>query len=153
MDPDATYFAMYEAMRDGELQTARELALALQAWLAHDGFYPQRYSRTEVDAYLAGVLRRTAGDPVGAGLFPLGRVVITAAAAERLDQESVTQGLRRHASGDWGELDEQDRQENEGSLREGLRLLSAYTDAAQVRFWIITEADRSSTCVLLPEDY
>lgn len=85
--------------------------------------------------------------------FPLGRTVITPSALEALTGEDVQAALARHARGDWGELDEHDRQENELSLREGLRLLSRYTAANGIVFWIITEADRSATTVLLPEDY
>lgn len=61
MDPTQCYLEMYEAMRQGDLATARELAESLRDWLAKDGFYPPNYSRIEVDAYLASVLRRTAG--------------------------------------------------------------------------------------------
>lgn len=85
--------------------------------------------------------------------FPLGQMVITANANARLPELDVLIGLERHASGDWGELDEHDRQENELSLREGFRLLSAYHASNGEKFWIITEADRSVTTVLLPEDY
>jgi hypothetical protein len=62
--------------------------------------------------------------------------------------------LARHQDGDWGEVPPEDARENERSVREGLRVLSSYPvgdDGAQV--WIITEHDRSSTCILLPEDY
>ena len=85
--------------------------------------------------------------------FPLGHLVITSNAASALRREDVVAGIRRHVTGDWGEVDEHDRQENETSLREGYRLLSAYRDSGGTRFWIITEADRSVTTVLLPEDY
>jgi len=61
MDPTVCYREMYEAMRDGDLQTARQRALDLKAWLGGNGFYPQHHTKTEVDAYLANVLRRTAG--------------------------------------------------------------------------------------------
>ena len=60
MDPDATYYEMFAAMRDGKLAEARQHALDLREWLDKGGFYPQRYSKQEVDAYLASVLRRTA---------------------------------------------------------------------------------------------
>ena len=83
----------------------------------------------------------------------LGRTVITANAMASLDPDSVQQALRRHAIGDWGDLSPEDRQENDLSAREGFRILSAYTDSSGAKFWIITEADRSSTTVLLPEDY
>jgi len=58
--------------------------------------------------------------------------------------------LRRHMSNDWGELSDEDVRENELSLREGFRLLSAYRTARGQKLWIITEADRSSTAILLP---
>lgn len=61
--------------------------------------------------------------------------------------------LRRHLGGDWGDVSEGDREENEHSLAQGFRLLSAYTLHNGTRFWIITEADRSVTTFLLPEEY
>jgi hypothetical protein len=87
------------------------------------------------------------------GKFPLGQTVITANAHERLTQDDVLGALKRHASGDWGDLCEEDRQENELSLRDGFRILSVYYSVAGEKFWIITEADRSVTTVLMPEDY
>lgn len=86
-------------------------------------------------------------------LFPLGRTVTTSTALDTLNQEDVVVALRRHVSGDWGDVDDHDRAANDLSLRDGSRLLSVYTDRNGTTFWIITEADRSSTCVLLPEDY
>ena len=85
--------------------------------------------------------------------FPLGQTVITSNAQGQLDPEDVLTALRRHAAGDWGDVDEHDRKENELSLKEGFRLLSVYSDRHDTKFWIITEADRSVTTVLLPEDY
>jgi len=84
---------------------------------------------------------------------PLGQVVITPNALDRLNPHDVCACLWRHVRGDWGDLDCYDIAENELCLMEGFRLLSAYADRHGTRFWIITEADRSSTCVLLPEDY
>jgi hypothetical protein len=83
----------------------------------------------------------------------LGQTVITRNALERLSQADVAAFLARHAAGDWGDVDPADREENELSLREGFRVLSAYRSAAGEKFWIITEADRSVTTVLMPEDY
>ena len=60
MDPTTCYLEMFEAMRDGDHETARERALALLEWLGKGGYYPSRCTQTEVDAYLANVLRRTA---------------------------------------------------------------------------------------------
>ena len=85
--------------------------------------------------------------------FHLGRLVVTPQAAEVLHGRDVYVGLLRHACGDWGEVCAEDAAENELSLKEGFRLLSAYTDRKGVKFWIITEADRSYSTVLLPEDY
>jgi hypothetical protein len=85
--------------------------------------------------------------------FLLGDIVITRGALEKLSQDDVLRGLIRHMSGDWGQLDEHDRQQNEAALAEGCRLLSRYTAAGDVVFWIITEHDRSVTTILLPEEY
>ncbi len=85
--------------------------------------------------------------------FPLGQVVITSNAKDTLHPEDHVMALARHAVGDWGEVGEEDRRENELSLEQGLRLLSVYHDRNDKKFWIITEADRSATTILLPEDY
>jgi hypothetical protein len=85
--------------------------------------------------------------------FDPGSLFMTPAAGEALTETDVLTALRRHLSGDWGDVDAHDWQENELSLREGFRLLSAYHTESGVKFWIITEADRSATTVLLPEEY
>lgn len=85
--------------------------------------------------------------------FPLGRVLITTGAEEKLHPAEVIAALRRHARGDWGELDPDDHAENQLALREGLRLFSVYRDRYETRFYIITEADRSVTTILLPDEY
>ena len=84
-------------------------------------------------------------------LFPLGRVVATRNALPTLTPEEIATAIARHASGDWGEVGPDDWAENELSLKEGFRLFSVYR-ARDQKFWIITEADRSATTVLLPED-
>ena len=89
-------------------------------------------------------------------LFRLGQIVGTPGALEALNAVSRTAGLellRRHVTGDWGEVCEEDAKENELSVREGFRILSAYTLKTGVKIWIITEADRSATTFLLPEEY
>jgi hypothetical protein len=83
---------------------------------------------------------------------PLGRIVATHHALEVLAFEDILSGIRRHEAGDWGEVPPEDRQANDRALMEGTRILSAYPSKGR-RFWIITEADRSVTTVLLPEDY
>jgi hypothetical protein len=83
----------------------------------------------------------------------LGRIVATPNALEHLSQEDILTGIQRHQAGDWGDLSEDDKRENQLSLEKGFRLLSAYHAKNGTKFWIITEADRSATTVLLPEDY
>ena len=85
--------------------------------------------------------------------FSVGRLVITANAADTLHPEDVATAIRRHAAGDWGDLDEHDRRENELALTQGFRLFSVYRDRGGRKFYVITEHDRSVTTVLLPEDY
>jgi hypothetical protein len=88
-------------------------------------------------------------------LFPLGQVVATPGALAALEDagQNPAEFLGRHVTGDWGDLDEHDRRENELSLRQGLRLLSAYQTSKGVRIWVITEWDRSATTILLPDEY
>ena len=90
---------------------------------------------------------------MSAAKFPLGRLVATPNALENIPNPEILSALQRHLTGDWGDMDEHDREENELCLKEGFRLLSVYRSARGVKFWIITEADRSRTTVLLPEDY
>ncbi len=85
--------------------------------------------------------------------FRLGRIVSTPNALAQLTQEDILHGIQRHQAGDWGELDDEDCQANDQALVNGTRILSVYHAANGTKFWIITEADRSSSCVLLPEDY
>ena len=75
-----------------------------------------------------------------------------AAFAGALD-EDLNSNPARHANGDWGELDEHDRQANKYALEHGLRVLSAYTLRTGKKIWIITETDRSITTILLPRGY
>lgn len=84
---------------------------------------------------------------------PLGNVVITPNALGLLTPADIQLGLQRHQSGDWGDLGEDDRKENDNALDNGTRLLSSYRSGSGVTFWIITEADRSVTTLLLPDDY
>jgi len=87
--------------------------------------------------------------------FALGQLVATPGALEAL-KESKTGFLpyiRRHQNGDWGDVCVEDKAENELSIKEGFRLLSAYTLPGGCKIWVITEADRSATTILLPEEY
>lgn len=85
--------------------------------------------------------------------FPLGRTVITPTARSTLHPEDVSTCIARHARGDWGECSSHDVQANNFAVLHRLRLLSVYSDRNGRRFSIVTEADRSTTTVLLPEDY
>ena len=91
--------------------------------------------------------------PQGLRPLPLGQIVITPGALRVLPENEVHAALQRHALGDWGTVGEADWKENDLSVDQGFRVLSAYQTKAGTKFWIITEADRSSTCILLPEEY
>jgi hypothetical protein len=91
-----------------------------------------------------------------AALFPLGQLVVTPGALALLAGagENPAGLLARHVSGDWGEVPPEDARENELSIREGFRIVSSYpVGSGGARVWLITEADRSTTCILLPEEY
>lgn len=87
------------------------------------------------------------------GKFSLGQTVSTFNAADSLNPGDVLIAMARHHSGDWGDLCDEDRQANERALARGGRLFSAHHDRNGIKFYIITECDRSVTTVLLPEDY
>ena len=99
--------------------------------------------------------RRGRKRPSETPLIPLGRVVATPGALSALETtgENPAEFLHRHERGDWGELDPEDLRANDRALRDETRILSAYRLVDKTRIWIITEADRSSTCILLPEEY
>jgi hypothetical protein len=87
---------------------------------------------------------------MGKVLFPLGQIVATPGAlALGVD---LLPYLVRHAQGDWGDLDEADKRENDLSVKEGFRILSAYNTPGG-RLWLITESDRSVTTFLTPDEY
>ena len=93
--------------------------------------------------------------PVRAPRFTLGHIVSTPGALDAFTEacQAPMEFLSRHVAGDWGQVDKADAAENELSIKEGFRILSVYTLKSGTRIWIITEADRSSTCVLLPSEY
>ena len=86
-------------------------------------------------------------------LFELGNIYTTPGVLESVIPDDVPASLARHQSGDWGDVNKDDKRENEFALGRRLRLLSAYRSSNGVKFWIITEADRSATTVLLPSEY
>jgi len=85
--------------------------------------------------------------------FSLGQLVATKNAVSTLFPEDIRSALRRHITGDWGDLDTEDKLANENAILLGERLFSAYHSVAGVKFYVITEWNRSLTTVLLPEDY
>ena len=90
---------------------------------------------------------------MSAAKFPLGRLVATPGALAAVPADQMLAAVRRHLVGDWGQMTVHDWEANELALTEGCRLCSVYRTRAGQKFWIITEADRSATTVLLPEDY
>jgi len=92
---------------------------------------------------------------VSAAKFNLGQLVATPGALSALEEagQDAIEFVSRHASGDWGKVSDADRKENEFSLEHGFRLLSSYKLRNGTKLWIITEADRSSTTLLLPDEY
>ncbi len=87
--------------------------------------------------------------------FDLGQIVATPGAIEALEdaEQTPVEFLSRHVAGDWGTVDAEDKRLNDEAIEIGSRILSAYVTKADVKLWIITEADRSSTCILLPSEY
>ena len=88
-------------------------------------------------------------------VFELGQILATpgALAALRKAGQEPADFLRRHVACDWGDLSDEDQKENDYSLEHGFRILSSYRTNAGDKLWIITEADRSATTLLLPEEY
>ncbi len=90
--------------------------------------------------------------------FQLGQIVMTRGVNDEIVKDLkfskfVMESIGRHAFGDWGDLGDEDKRENEYSLDKYLRLLSAYKSDDGTKIWIITEADRSVTTILLPDEY
>ncbi|MFC1989797.1 hypothetical protein ACFLVW_04480 [Chloroflexota bacterium] len=88
----------------------------------------------------------------------MGRLLMTRGVNDLVAEDEtfakfVMSSLTRHRRGDWGNLTDEDIQENELSLKEGYRLLSAYEAEGLPKIWIITEADRSATTILFPDEY
>lgn len=85
--------------------------------------------------------------------FQPGAIVMTQGAMAALTQDDVLKALIRHFAGDWGNLDDFDREQNDLAITNGGRILSSFESQTGVKFWVITEADRSATTILLPEEY
>ena len=90
---------------------------------------------------------------IGAPKLRIGRLLVTRGAMMALSTDDTLQALARHMRGDWGNVDEHDWKTNDEAVKFGGRVLSAYLTQDGVKFWIITERDRSATTILLPEEY
>jgi hypothetical protein len=88
-------------------------------------------------------------------LFPIKEVYLTIGSREALNEsnQSANEFLAKHQAGNWGDVCEEDAEENDFSVRKGFRILSAYRTDKGEKLWVITEADRSSTTCLLPSEY
>ncbi|AMP12014.1 putative type I restriction-modification system [Collimonas arenae] len=91
----------------------------------------------------------------GKPLFSLGQVVATRGALNAMIELGVSPDelIHRHITGDWGDLGAEDQQQNLLAIRSGMRIFCSYKISASTKIWIITEADRSSTTLLLPDEY
>jgi hypothetical protein len=107
-------------------------------------WFSERYYAAEVEYLGARTLEAR---------FQLGKIYVTPGASDAISDEERIDALRRHVRGDWGEVCDEDKAENDFAIDKYLRVLSAYTTTSGVRFWIITEADRSVTTILLPDEY
>jgi hypothetical protein len=132
-----------------------DLIFALEALLEYAADVHSEDLGLEVYEQARAALRKARGNQTDK-LFPLGQIVSTPGALEALKQEGSTglEFLNRHVTGDWGDLCDDDKRENELSVKEGFRILSAYKlPQTGAKLWIITEADRSVTTFLLPDEY
>ena len=88
-------------------------------------------------------------------LFELGQIVGTPGALQVLQEaeQEPFELLLRHVIGDWGDMSDEDKEENELSVEKGFRIFSAYKLKTGVKVWVITEWDRSATTILLPDEY
>ena len=83
----------------------------------------------------------------------LGTIVITPGAELKLPAKDITAAVRRHGNSDWGDIDFENQQLNDLRLQEGGPIASIYTASNGLRFYVLTEADRATTTVLMPEEY
>ena len=102
-----------------------------------------------------GFIGRLKAGTQPSALFPLGKTLMTPGAIDALNdsQQSPNEFLSNHKTGNWGVVDELDWKENDYSVSSGHRIFSAYLTSKGVKLWVITEADRKSTTILLPNEY
>jgi hypothetical protein len=110
-----------------------------------------KYSTSSESRGTCGVREHQPSKP----LFPLGRIVATRAAVSHLEHHGIAADLylKRHVTGDWGIVPAADARANRLAVEHPARILSSYRTAGGLTLWIITEADRSATTLLFPEEY
>lgn len=143
-----------DAGRTGRKQALERLAEKMFVRihpLPEEGMQPDTLSVDQIETIVVEEEAVSYGIPKPK--FRLGRTVATQALTKVVSSDEVRIALGRHLSGDWGNLCEEDKQANELALKVGSRLFSSYQTESGIKFYIITEADRSSTTALLPEDY
>ncbi len=143
-----------EAGREGReraLQRFASNAYVRVIALGQEGLQPDSLEPEQINSLLLEEAPPAYGTAIAK--FRLGRLVATPNALENLTEHDIAIAIGRHSRGDWGDLDDEDKQANERALISGGRLLSVYHSAGGVKFYLITEADRSATTILLPEDY
>ena len=128
--------------------------------LAIDDFFPfltllYYLYMGENESYRGGKWEESEQENEQKPLFSLGQIVGTPGALDAMEnaEQNPFELLARHVQGDWGDLDDEDKKENELSVNEGFRILSAYKLESGVKVWVVTEWDRSVTTILLPEEY
>jgi hypothetical protein len=126
-----------------------------KAIIKHIDAFFENGSRKQKIFWLKFRLKLEAQNEKSKNLFPLGETVMTISAKEALAESNQlpNEFLAKHQSGDWGIIGKDDWRENDLSVKKGFRILSAYKTLRGVKIWVITEADRSSTTVLLPSEY
>ncbi len=126
-----------------------------KAIIKHIDSFFENGSRAEKIFWLKFRLKLERQNEKPTQLFPLGETVMTIGAKETLAESNQlpNEFLAKHQNGDWGDVCENDWRENDLSVKEGFGILSAYKTIKGDKIWIITEADRSSTTILLPNEY
>jgi 5S rRNA maturation endonuclease (ribonuclease M5) len=137
--------------REKALQRFASKAYVRVIALGQEGMQPDKLAPEQIHSLL--LEEAPPGYGTAIPKLRLGRIVSTPNALEHLTEQDIALAIGRHSRGDWGELDDEDKQANERALIEGTRLLSVYRSASGVKFYVITEHDRSATTILLPEDY
>lgn len=152
VEANHTDMVLFEMVRDDEEQLV-ELKLLDQPTVAAGGHVESPLLGAFVSGYRQGEGKEQPATPEP--LFKLGQIVATPGAIRTMEAagQDPRELLSRHATGDWGQIPDEDKKENELSVQKGFRILSAYKLSTGEKIWLITEADRSATTFLLPDEY